>query len=151
VVERPVGHVDLLATLAEAFGRAVRGDERLYEGRSLWPLLRGDAAGWEPRFLFAQRRPPRAGDLAEPERMVALQTGEEKLILSGAGKAEFFELATDPLELHDRGDGGAAAGRLRAALEERLRSYRDLCPRDGSESPPPEAWREELRALGYAR
>src|SRR5262249_41928785 len=42
VVDELVGHVDVLPTLAETLGTTIRGDPRLFEGRSLFPLIRGE-------------------------------------------------------------------------------------------------------------
>jgi len=68
-----------------------------------------------------------------------------------AQASEFYDLASDPRELHDRSaSAGAAAADLRAELERRLRLYRAHA-RDSAEQEIPDAWLEELRGLGYAR
>jgi len=147
VVDALVGHVDLFPTLAEVLGWEASGSEPLYEGRSLWPLVRGETAAARP--VFAQRRP--AEDAGDPDQaeIYALQTERSKYIWHEPGPDEFFDLAADPLELNDLGEDAAAAAGLRAALEERLRVLRGLM--EGTGADVPEEWTEELRALGYVR
>ncbi len=150
-IDALVGHVDLLATLAETLGARVSGDGELYEGRSLWPLIRGETGGWTPRTIFAQRRPPESAGDPDQSAMSALQTGQHKYILHEPGEDEFYELMSDPRELRNAaGGGGAAEEELRRALEERLRAFRSRGP---STAPGeiPEEWAQELRDLGYAR
>ena len=150
VVETPVSHVDLFATLAATLGQEVRGAPGLYEGRSLWPLLQGTAADWPARTLFAQRRP--AENDADPDRaaVYALQDGRHKFILHEPGTDEFYDLAADPLERTNLGADDPAGARLRGELEERLRLFERFAPAAGEEEVP-EEWLEELRDLGYVR
>lgn len=51
-VERLAAHLDVLPTLAELCGVALPQD-RMLDGRSLVPLLRGQASDWSERTLFA--------------------------------------------------------------------------------------------------
>jgi arylsulfatase A-like enzyme len=151
VVDELVSHVDLLPTLAETLGGRVNAPPELYDGRSLWPLVLADGAGWPPRAAFAQRRPSPDGndpDGAERPAEFALQTGTAKVILRESGAAEFFDLAGDPRELVNLGPEGLAAAELRAQLERRLAPYRSL---PGASAGVSEEFQEELRKLGYAR
>jgi arylsulfatase A-like enzyme len=152
VVDATVAHVDLFATLAETLGARVHGHPGLYEGRSLWPLVRGegDGSAWPERALFAQRRP--AENDADPDQseVYALQDRRGKYILHEPGDDEFYDLARDPLELEDLGADAPAAAALRAELEQRLRVYRSLSPAQ-PQGEVPEEWMEELRDLGYVR
>ena len=153
VVDELVSHVDLLPTLVETLGARISAQATLYDGRSLWSLVRGDATGWTPRAAFAQRRPELDGnDPDGPERAeeFALQTSSAKVILRESGTGEFFDLAADPRELVNLGPGGPAAEELRAELERRLQPYRAL-PRKGARAEVSEEVQEELRKLGYAR
>jgi len=153
VVDELVSHVDLLPTLAETLGARVAAQPSLYDGRSLWPLVRGESAGWTPRAVFAQRRPALDGndpEGAEHAEAYALQTRDAKYLLHESGAGEFFDLAADPRELVNLGPRGAAAEKLRGELERRLEPYRALAPAR-VEASVPEEWQEELRKLGYAR
>ncbi len=145
-IEAVVSHVDLLPTLAEALGARVSASAGLFEGRSLWPLLRGEAG--EERAAFSQRRPSHDSDRSE---LFALQTEGHKYILHEPGDDEFFDLTADPRELRNRiGSEGQEEERLRRSLEERLRRYREVVPARSGEVVP-DAWLEELQDLGYAR
>jgi arylsulfatase A-like enzyme len=156
VVGELAAHVDLFPTLAETLGLAVSAHPELYDGRSLWPLLRGDPTAWPERFVLSQRqveglRPP------DPVELYALQDARRKLILhvpargaSGPRARELYDLEADPRELADLGAAHADAAELEALLEERLRCYRALAPAR-REAEVPEEWLQELRDLGYAR
>lgn len=50
-VDQIAAHVDMLPTLAELCGAELPGDRRL-DGRSLLPLLSGNSADWQKRFLI---------------------------------------------------------------------------------------------------
>jgi arylsulfatase A-like enzyme len=154
VVDELVAHVDLFPTVAETLGLAVHGRAGLYEGRSLWPLLGAGSAAWPGRPVFSQRCPVEGREAAEEDELFALQDARQKLILRrGAGGAEvgeFYDLASDPRELVDLGLAARAAAGLRAALEERLRTYRAFAP-ERTQTEVSEEWLQELRELGYAR
>ncbi len=151
--EELVGHVDLLPTLAELFGLAWRAPHEEFFGRSLVPLLAGDAAlraaPAAERLFFAEQRRAEDAEAGDAGEMVAIQDRRHKLIRYPDGHEEFFALTEDPLELHDLGDSGKRHAELRAALEERLRFYSELAQGE-LEEPAPE-FLEELQDLGYAR
>jgi arylsulfatase A-like enzyme len=149
VTRELVGHVDLLPTLAETIGARIAGAPGLYEGRSLWPLIRGEAPGWTPRPLFAQRRPAEGPEDPDQNEVAALQTRTHKYIRHEPGEDEFFELERDPLELENRiGADSPEKEALRRELEARLETYRRGAPARG-QTEIPEEWAEELRELGY--
>jgi arylsulfatase A-like enzyme len=155
VVDELVAHVDLFPTLVATLGLAVNGHPGLYEGRSLWPLLGEGAAAWPARPVLSQRCPQDDSPAADEPELFALQDGRHKLILelpggAGAGRGELYDLAADPRELADLGLESRAAAGLRAALEERLRTYRALAPATQQGEVSEEVLRE-LRELGYAR
>lgn len=146
-----IAHVDLFPTVAEALGRKAHGLEGLYEGRSLWPLLRGEDPAWGPRTVFGQRKADEAPEPGEETRMYALQDERHKYLLQQPGEDEFYDLARDPLELENRiGAGDPAEAALHAELLERLRLLETLS-RSESDLEVPEEWMQELRDLGYAR
>jgi arylsulfatase A-like enzyme len=151
VVDRLVAHVDLFPTLAETLGLQVKGEAGLYEGRSLWPLLGSGAAAWPERPVFSQRCPVDDVNPGDTTTLYSLQDARRKLIVQRPGDAvEFYDLAADPRELVDLGAASAGATELRAALEERLRTYAAHAPAR-ADADVPEEWLQELRELGYAR
>jgi arylsulfatase A-like enzyme len=92
-VDRIAAHIDLLPTLADACGVRMPQDERI-DGRSLVPLLRGEAANWPDRTLFTQWH---RGDEPELFRDCAARTQQYKLV---NGK-ELYDLTADPGESQD--------------------------------------------------
>ena len=153
VVDELVAHVDLFPTLAETLGLEVEGAPRLYEGRSLWPLVSGEGAAGAVRRVFSQRCPPlENANAGDQPRLFSLQDERSKLILqqSGDGVVEFYDLAADPLELVDLGVASREAAKLRAELELRLSAYSAITHAEAGEDVP-EEWMRELRELGYAR
>src|SRR5262249_25687525 len=76
-VERVAAHIDVVPTLLEACGIPAGGDPPL-DGRSLYPLLRGDtAAAWPDRTLYFQWH---RGDAPEPGRAFAARSRSFKLL-----------------------------------------------------------------------
>jgi arylsulfatase A-like enzyme len=137
--EEFVSLADLFPTLCELVGAPIPAG---VQGRSLAPLLRGEpvpAAEFDSAYAEggfggmpyrADDRPPLHFDYAGPtydelnavtqsgtSRMVRL--GDWKLCYDVLGRAELYDLATDPAELHNRWDDPDAAAH-RARLTERL-------------------------------
>jgi arylsulfatase A-like enzyme len=119
-----------------------------YEGRSLLPLLRGEAGAPEPRDVLLELAPKSP----EPPEMRAhvrgLVRGTRKLLIDPAGNARIFDLSRDPDERGGGGPPDELAGLL-AALE---RERAELASRVGARAPAvplDERTREDLRALGY--
>ena len=143
-VEALVNHLDLFPTLVEVLGGRVQAPEGLLDGRSLWPLLEGQAVDWSRRTLFAQRKP-------FEEALYALRGERYKLLDSSRAADELYDLSQDPRELEERSQelsGEQAA--LAAELERRLRLYEaNARATEGQEIP--EEWMDELRDLGYVR
>lgn len=140
----PVSHLDVLPTLCEFAGAASRPQ---FEGRSLAPLLAGDAGEvvWPERPLYSEKT---YHDRYDPKR--AIRTDRHKLIINfapgprlalaldlelsptrrGMGDAhlaprpavELYDLEADPDELVDLAEDPAHAG-IRADLEQRLRAH----------------------------
>jgi arylsulfatase A-like enzyme len=105
VVDRLAAHVDLFPTLLEACGVPLPGGLQI-DGKSLMPLLRGDAnVAWPDRTLFFQWH---RGDAPEPDRAFAARSQRYKLVRREPPpesrtkpKLELFDLETDPGEEHD--------------------------------------------------
>jgi len=142
-VDTLVTHLDLLPTLVETLGGNVLAPEGLVEGRSLWPLLRGEAVDWSGRIVFAQRKPT-------SEALWSVQDERYKLLDAERSGDELYDLGADPLELDNRFDSvPAERARLERELEQRLRLFEPF-RRDGDQEIPAE-WMQELKDLGYVR
>jgi hypothetical protein len=103
-VDRVTAHIDLVPTLLEAC-EIPAGEEPRLDGRSLYPLLRGDSRGpWPDRTLYFQWH---RGDDPEPGRAFAARSQAYKL-LRPEGRAggpqpplELYDIGHDPFERHD--------------------------------------------------
>lgn len=118
VVEQPVSLADLAPTMADIAGAPPLAAA---DGRSLAPLLRGEALADAPVFSMAMERQSRFQPLREGH--YAVIEGPYKLVLHlAAGRVELFDLRTDPLEQHDLASRDATTtARLRALLDAKLR------------------------------
>ena len=109
--------IDIAPTVLELAG--VTPDHAMH-GRSLVPLLKGDAAGWRRSFLieyFSDKTMPRISHMGYQ----ALRTGRWKYIhyKELKGMDELYDLAKDPYEMSNTiaaGEGKAALSELRAEL-----------------------------------
>lgn len=118
VVEQPVSAVDLFPTLLEGGGVAPGSADADLPGRSLWPVLAGDAAA-RPVFSEFHGNGTRDG-------VYMLREGRHKLIRHAGGMpSQLFDLATDPHEQHDLADEPDHRSQ-RTDLENRLASLLDV-------------------------
>jgi len=109
-VDQLAAHVDVLPTLAELCGLA-RPDGPPLDGKSLAPLLQGDASDWPERTLFvhSQRIP-----YPEKWRKCSVMTERWRLI---NGK-ELYDIQADPGQKRDvAGDHPDVAAKLTGAYE----------------------------------
>ena len=105
-VDRIAAHIDLAPTLLDLCG--VPKPARVkFDGVSLAPLLRGRPVAWPDRVLFFQWH---RGDVPERYRAFAARSQDWKLVQPlGAGEGQWdgktdfqlYDMAHDPLELHD--------------------------------------------------
>jgi hypothetical protein len=103
-------HIDLLPTLLDACGLTPPADVKL-DGKSLWPLVKGEHPEWPDRTLFIQWH---RGDAPEAFRDCAALTQQYKLV---NGK-ELYDLQADPAESKDIAtDHPDIVQRLRAEYE----------------------------------
>jgi arylsulfatase A-like enzyme len=111
VVQEPVGLEDVLPTLLDLAGVPV---PETVEGQSLLPLARGERTEWRP-YIHIEHAPVHH----------ALTDGKEKYIWFAAdGREQFFCLAEDPDECHDRAgspEHGEQLSHWRSLLIEVLR------------------------------
>jgi arylsulfatase A-like enzyme len=104
-VDRIAAHIDLAPTLLDLCGVAKPAAVK-FDGRSLAPLLRGEKVAWPDRTLCFQWH---RGDAPERYRAFAARSQDWKLVQplgvpeKWNGKTNFmlFDMAHDPLELHD--------------------------------------------------
>jgi len=109
-IDRIAAHIDLLPTFLDACGVACP-DELHLDGRSLMPLLAGEATAWPDRSLFFQWH---RGDEPEPFRACAVRTQRYKLV---DGK-ELYDLLADLGEQEDvAGQHPDVVAKLRAEYE----------------------------------
>jgi arylsulfatase A-like enzyme len=104
VVDRIAAHIDLTPTLLEACGVA-KPDGVAFDGKSILPLMKGEAVEWPDRTLFFQWH---RGDEPERYRAFAARSQGFKIVRSEAAKdrpletsIELFDMESDPLEMRD--------------------------------------------------
>ncbi|CAN5185625.1 hypothetical protein BH20ACT24_BH20ACT24_09560 [soil metagenome] len=102
-------NIDLAATVSEAAGVTPGLPQ---DGRSLMPLLRGEAAGWRDAFVveFLGVAPP---------PFEAIRTETHLYVEYRNGWRELYDLRADPLELENRAEDPSYAA-IRTALARRL-------------------------------
>lgn len=93
VMNRLAAHIDVLPTLLEVCGVSREPEARL-DGRSLWPLIKGEDASWPDRTLFFQWH---RGDVPELYRGCAARSQRYKLV----NGRELYDLMKDPAEQND--------------------------------------------------
>lgn len=124
-IGRIAAHIDVMPTLAEICGAKMPRDRKI-DGRSLLPLLRGDAASWPDRTLYTQWH---RGDAPELFRSNAARTQQYKLV----NGAELYDLAADPAESVDIArQHPETVARMRRGVEE---WFRDVSAERGYDPP----------------
>jgi arylsulfatase len=112
------GHIDVLPTLLDLCGLQAHIPEEI-DGRSLLPILEGDAAFFESRPFYWQW----ARGYPELYANVAIRQGDYKLIGHAESDAdisqfELFDIAADPFEQHNLiGTEKAKARELKEQLD----------------------------------
>ncbi len=115
-VARHVSHLDLLPTLIELAGGGLAPVEPL-DGRSLLPLLEGDASAWGDDTVYGEY-------LAEGSisPLLMVRHGRYKYVYCAEDPAQLYDLEADPQELHNlagQGDFRALERQMAALLEAR--------------------------------
>lgn len=111
-IDQLIGNVDLAPTLAEAAG-VVAPD--FVDGRSFLPIVRGEDVPWRNSYLLG-RGGPRGDGFA------GVRTKRYTYLEYESGEREFYDLVTDPYQLHNTYDTMPAD--LRVALHTRVKALR---------------------------
>jgi arylsulfatase A-like enzyme len=143
VIPYQVRAIDIAPTILELVGQeGVR-----LQGRSLFPLIRGEETGHRPAF---------SEFLLFSEEAKALDTGEYKFIFAPSSRrAELYDLRQDPLEQHniiarDPQLGQQFLKRLIKWGKECRKWAKSYTPSSGEQAAAPDAAsRQRLKALGY--
>ncbi|MBN2000644.1 arylsulfatase [candidate division KSB1 bacterium] len=102
--DRVVAHIDILPTIMEAFNLDVPENIQL-DGRSFWPLLKGESDSWPDRNIFIQAH---RGDKPVLFHNFAVRNQDWKLLHASGFSREFFEgqprfelydMNNDPMEM----------------------------------------------------
>jgi len=122
-IDRVVAHIDILPTILQACGIPVPHTLNV-DGRSFWPLLKGESE-WPDRCLVFQSH---RGDRPVLYHNYAIRIQEWKLLhasdfsadsFAGAPSFELYDMKNDPFELHD------VAGSRPDKVEELKKAYED--------------------------
>jgi arylsulfatase A-like enzyme len=106
VIDRIAAHIDLTPTILEACG-VPRPEGIAFDGKSLLPLLKGDAPNWPDRTLFFQWH---RGDVPERYRAFAARSQQYKLVRPEPATRssqplektfELYDMAADPYEIRN--------------------------------------------------
>jgi arylsulfatase A-like enzyme len=98
-IDRIAAHIDVLPTLLELCGVKAPGSVRM-DGRSLVPLLQGQATNWQPRTLFFQQTRPDPNGIDEPRLFThaAARSQRFKIVMSAPRPAEIYTKAISEAE-----------------------------------------------------
>jgi arylsulfatase A-like enzyme len=121
VVDRIAGAFDIAPTLLDACG-VQKPAGVVFDGRSLLPLLRGEAVDWPDRTLFLQWH---RGDVPQRFRAFAARSERYKLVRPESSTAkpveqslELYDVQNDPFEFHDlSAQNPEVVARLRKSYE----------------------------------
>lgn len=112
VIEIPAISIDLFPTIVEA-AQADLPDDRIMDGRSLWPLIDGTEGDHHEALFWRQGPAEIAGELA-------IRRGGWKLRIATDGQQSLFDLSADPGE---REDLSSAVPDVAMELESLLRAW----------------------------
>jgi hypothetical protein len=123
VIDRIAAHIDLTPTILDACG-VPRPEGVAFDGKSLLPLLKGEAPEWPDRTLFAQWH---RGDVPERYRAFAARSQQYKLVRPEPAQRsslplektfELYDMEADPFEMRNIADDHPdIVARLRAAYD----------------------------------
>ena len=142
VVERQVRNVDIFPTVMELCGL---GGIPGVDGRSLLPLMRGDAVAEEPAYIESMPT------IRESEKIAGIRTSGFKYLrgADGGGERVLYDLSSDPGEERNVAAGNpAVVDRLEGMLAGILAGGA-AAPGDGGTDEERRRVEEELRKMGY--
>jgi arylsulfatase A-like enzyme len=123
VIDRIAAHIDLTPTILDACG-VPHPAGVAFDGKSLLPLLKGEAPDWPDRTLFAQWH---RGDVPERYRAFAARSQRYKLVRPEPAQRsslplektfELYDMEADPFEMRNIAeDHPDVVERLRAAYD----------------------------------
>lgn len=123
VVSRLVANIDIAPTIADVAGVT----RPATDGRSLLPLLSGEATSWRNKVLVEHVRHPDGGGDGGGQGLVptycAVRTISRLYVKYAPGAQEFYNLARDPYELDNRAKRKSA----KPAVKRLRRAARRLC------------------------
>ena len=144
VVKEPVSLLDVAPTILALAGVA---PEARHEGRSLLPLMRGDAPLTRP---IVSELEPLGGEPEQRVHSAAILSGGRKMLLGTNGAIEVYDLDADPGEQHVLPPLMAAeSSDLLAALDATRAGLRQRTEPNALARTVDDATKEKLRALGY--
>jgi arylsulfatase A-like enzyme len=127
-----VGMFDIAPTLLDLAGVSVPSD---VQGRSLRPLLAGDASGWREAFYYhyyGTMGAPREDNWIASHEILGVRTKSAKLVFYPTWKNgafwEYFDLQSDPTEMSNRYQDPAyqkVVTRMKRDLLTLAREYKD--------------------------
>jgi arylsulfatase A len=95
-VDRVAAHIDVLPTVVDLLGLPAPNGKPI-DGRSLRPLIEGDATGWADRMLFTHQARPDGPPNTYPG---AVRTQQYRLVNEGKGW-QLFDMEADPAQKAD--------------------------------------------------
>ena len=124
-------NIDLVPTIAEIAGMETPGAE----GRSLVPLLRGDASAVRTEFLIEHLQFRTGPHHADPPTYCALRTVDRLFVHYDTGEEELYDLRRDPYQLRNIATDPARRAELDELRAQTKMACRPLPPRFSWTSP----------------
>ncbi|MCI0464972.1 MAG: arylsulfatase [Gemmataceae bacterium] len=138
-VDRIAAHIDVAPTLLEVCG-ATKPARVSFDGKSLWPLLKGGEADWPDRTLYVQWH---RGDTPELYRACAARSQRWRLEqplgvqpgskLPKIPKFQLYDMVKDPYQLNDVADKHPEIGKKMVAGYEEW--FKDVSSTRGYDPP----------------
>ena len=151
VVADLVEHVDVPMTILDLVGGTLDAQTNSVQGRSLVPLLVGDADYEHKHVAYSERRRifrPSTRRAHEPGERYSLQSREAKYLWFSEGPDEFYDLVSDPYETRNLIEEPSLS---KDELSDTLRQIVGVLASERQGEIVDESTLERLRSLGYVR